>query len=198
MIQKSKKLICGVGINDANYVIGHMVDGKLVLCPFYRRWSDMINRAYNKKLHGNNPTYIGTTVSEEWHYFMKFREWMITQSWEGKELDKDILKPGNKHYSKETCVFVSRELNGLLANSAAKRGMYPQGVSWNKRDKKFQARTSIRGKTKSLGHYDTVEEARKAYIKEKIDYILLLSRDASTKVKHGLNLHIKAMEVDGL
>ena len=70
---------------------------------------------------------------------MSFRAWMMQQDWEGKQLDKDILVPGNKMYSPDTCVFVGGVVNGFLTDSAAARGEWPLGVHWHERKQKFQS-----------------------------------------------------------
>lgn len=50
---KEKKLVFGVGINDADYNVYKtgIVDGKqtvLWICPFYRKWKDMMMRCYSE------------------------------------------------------------------------------------------------------------------------------------------------------
>lgn len=73
---KTRKLVHGVGINDADYVtqkletIGY-VNGKrkqkrVWICPFYRTWSNMLDRCYSFKYQERNKTYIGCTVTDEW------------------------------------------------------------------------------------------------------------------------------------
>lgn len=109
---KQKKLIYGVGINDAGYAVmkreeAGYVDGKrkrklVWACPYFRAWSSMLSRCYSTKWHERYPTYKGCTVSKEWHTFSNFRAWMVTQDWEGKSLDKDLLIEGNKIYSADT------------------------------------------------------------------------------------------------
>ena len=130
-----RKLIYGVGINDADYptqsckIIGH-VDGKqkrklLWACPFYRRWTSMLGRCYCKKFLQNSPTYQNCFVCNEWLTFSKFKAWMETQDWEGKELDKDLLSGECKVYSPETCVFVPRNVNMFMIESLSSRGECP-------------------------------------------------------------------------
>jgi len=88
---------------------------------------------------------------------------MMGQNWEGLALDKDLIVRGNRVYSKETCVFITPQLNNLLNHNAAIRGKYPQGVSWNKRAKKYQAHIRIEGKKIHLGYHTTIAEAERAY-----------------------------------
>ena len=82
-------------------------------------------------------------------------------NWQGKALDKDVLCPGNKHYSPETCVLISESLNNLLTGRDAKRGDCPKGVV-NSRGR-YRARVGGNGKRKEVGSFDTPEEAHKAY-----------------------------------
>jgi len=169
---RKNKLVYGVGVNDADYVTKPTdKNGKRRVCPFYGAWFNMLNRAYSPKLHDRRPTYIGVTVCEEWHSFMAFRAWMQTQGWEGKQLDKDILHPGNKVYSPENCIFVTPQINSLLGDCAAARGSYPIGVSWNKYAKKYEAYLRINGKQKRIGLFTDPYEAHLAWRKAKYDYV---------------------------
>ena len=93
---------------------------------------------------------------------MKFREWMMSQDWEGKDLDKDLMIPGNKVYSSDTCVFIPHGMNNLI-KFHKNNSEYPVGVDLT--DSGFRATISIGGKQKYLGHFHTPEEAAKAYIK---------------------------------
>ena len=71
---ETQKLVYGVGINDADYVVRRMktikVNGKrkqkLVWeCPYYRVWKAMLQRCYSIKTQDKNPSYKGCSVSEE-------------------------------------------------------------------------------------------------------------------------------------
>jgi len=169
MIKKSK-LVYGVGINDAGYpvTIYASVNGRrkqLWLCPFYRAWAGMMRRCYSAKCRAAFPTYKGCTVALEWRYFSAFRDWMTTQDWEGNQLDKDILRPGNKVYSPGTCVFVSCQLNSFLLDSAAARGSWPIGVDWFDRYGKFRARcrNPFTKKLESLGYFTEPSAAHESW-----------------------------------
>lgn len=62
------KLVYGVGINDADYVVQRKetieVNGvrkrRLVwVCPYYQVWRTMLRRCYSTKYHDRQPTYKG-------------------------------------------------------------------------------------------------------------------------------------------
>jgi hypothetical protein len=166
-----KKLVCGVGVNDADYPINPRVNGKHKMCPYYKKWSSMMQRCYSDRYQKRQQTYIGCTVAKEWHSFMNFKKWMEAQDWKNKQLDKDILCPGNKIYSPETCLFVPSAINKIFLDTAAKRGKYPMGVYLNKPSKKYQASIKIDGKLINIGSYHSIGEAEQAYLKAKILYV---------------------------
>lgn len=90
---------------------------------------------------------------------------MEVQPWEGNQLDKDILHPGNKQYGPETCVFVTRKLNMFLVDQGSVRGEWPLGVYWNSEDRRFQSQCSnpFTGKHEYLGRFDSPEAAHDAW-----------------------------------
>ena len=180
-IKAGVKLVFGVGINDAGYVVQiketvFHVQGKrkrkLVWeCPFYRKWTDMLKRCYSEYYQSKCPTYKDCFVTDEWLTFSNFKVWMEQQDWEGKQLDKDILFPNNKIYSPEACVFVDARVNLFIIERAAGRGEWPIGVHLDKRDRKFGARCSsvVTGKQESLGCFKTPEEAHQAWLSFKLE-----------------------------
>lgn len=130
--------------------------------PAYRTWKSMLTRCYDPSWHAEYPTYIGCTVTPEWHNFQTFAEWYHAQTiGEGWALDKDLTIKGNKVYSAETCTFVPPEINSLLINSKASRGDLPQGVS--RFEGRYRARIRVRGKEQYLGLFSTPEAAFEAY-----------------------------------
>ena len=168
-----RKLVQGVGTNDAEYkVTWQDGNGKKVTCPVYNRWVAMLTRAYDKKYQAKYPTYVGATVSEEWLTFSNFRAWLIEQpQWETRQLDKDILVKGNKHYSPQTCLLLPQSINKLLNDSKASKGLYPTGVHYEKQKQKYRANITIDGKAKHLGLFTTANEAEISYLIAKSDYI---------------------------
>tara|TARA_R100000657_G_C4607163_1_gene61214 strand:- start:25 stop:639 length:615 start_codon:yes stop_codon:yes gene_type:complete len=197
------QLVSGVGIydlkGDPSHNIIKRINGKVVWrCPFYIKWRDVLTRCYSERSLQKRPTYRGCSVCEEWKTFSNFMAWMKTQSWEGKHLDKDILVPGNKVYSPETCIFVSGEVNSFLSKNIKTRGKYPMGVRVHTRINKFEARISKYNKTIYLGIFDTAEEAYEVYNKEKSKYILefaenLTENDTSDveRTRQGLIRHLE-------
>jgi len=161
--QFPRKLVYGVGINDMP--VGFWKN------KLYQTWKSMIQRCYCSVFQSTHPTYIGTTPCKEWLTLSNFVAWVESQDGEGKEIDKDILCPGNKIYSPETCVFVSRQLNALLCGSDATRGNYPKGVYWRKDRMKYQVIMRKFGKSYLTGTFDCVEEAHRAYCEAKSAHI---------------------------
>lgn len=106
----SNKLVCGIGVNDRAGEIS-----KSTLTSYiYSRWRSMLYRCYS----GKCPGYEGVTVCEEWLTFSNFEKWMKEQmkyiDLSDRQLDKDVLVPGNKVYSRKTCHFVPRRVNCMF------------------------------------------------------------------------------------
>jgi hypothetical protein len=157
--------------------IGYLGEGnyKSKGSPHYRHWRNMMIRCYDEKYQNKYPSYVGCSVVEEWYNFQNFASWFDENYYEFEgermELDKDIIKKGNKFYSSDTCVFVPRSINSLFTKRDAKRGEHPIGVHYNKRDQKYVAQCMDgKGNKKALGYHDTPEDAFLAYktYKEKL------------------------------
>jgi len=186
-----RKPICGVGINDSDYKTQPLYDGTTIICPFYLTWANMIKRCYSKNTPQRNPSYIDCTVDPRWFSFMTFRKWMITQDWEGKCLDKDILIPKNKLYSPERCVFVSTQINSLLVTSHSRRGKYPQGVRWDKDIEKFRSEISVNNKKKHLGCFEKLRDAHITARKAKAEHITNIAQTQLEPIRSALLHHAR-------
>ena len=184
--RKRSSMVCGIGINDADYAMCSTIDGKQVKCPFYKVWNSMLRRCYSSRFHKKNPTYAGCTVASEWFLFSKFKLWMDEQDWQGKQLDKDILIQKNKVYSPSTCIFVSSEINNLLINNGACRGKFPLGVYLPKPKGKYVAQCNFNNAPKHLGYFDTPEEAHEAYKSFKYKYIAEIANQQSEPLRTAL------------
>ena len=179
-MREKNRLVCGWGINDADYTVKPMINGKQVWCPFYRAWVDMLTRCYSTKFQAKHLTYEGCSVCDEWLTFSNFKAWMETQDWEGKQLDKDLLVKWNKVYSPGTCVFLSASINSFIPEHESVRGTYPIGVCWSSQNKKYKAGIGDRmGSNITLGYFDTPEEAHKAWLTAKLEQAKILAAEQS-------------------
>ena len=137
----------------------------------YDLWASMLKRAYSDKEHTNSPSYKDVEVCEEWFNFQNFAEWCYSQEFFGVkddkerwyELDKDILVQGNKTYSPDKCCFVPKEVNLIFVNIACKDSKGSVGVQYIPKIGKFIARVSFEGKSKYLGSFRDLEDAKKVY-----------------------------------
>ena len=162
---RGRKLLQGVGVNDANYAVTATINGTRTMCPYYRTWHNMIHRCYNPNYKRANITYEDCTVYEDWHTFSTFSKWMGSQDWEGKVLDKDLLIRSNKMYSPDTCIFLRPALNSSLIEGHKARGNYLAGVSRYTEGGKYIANLS-RGKSSTnshLGSFPTEIEAHNTW-----------------------------------
>lgn len=169
-------LVCGVGISDADYVLQRkekQPNGSFKLtwmCPYYDRWVSMLQRAYSERFHKEQSKYRDCSVCEDWKTFSVFRTWMETQNWEGRELDKDILKRGNRTYSPETCVFVHSIVNCFIIEQSKRATTTTLiGAGFNKRTGKFTSRCQnpFTGEREWLGTYATELDAHLAWKRRK-------------------------------
>ena len=191
-----RRLVCGIGVNDSDYITSFKIEGRWITCPYYTKWVSMLTRCYSQKFHARRPTYIGCSVIPEWLIFSNFRAWMIKQNWREMHLDKDVLVPGNKTYSPDVCAFISRDLNNLLGDNAAIRGKYPQGVCWSKDHKSFEAQIKRFGKRRYIGRYKTVEHAESAYKTEKAKHIreVVRKETGDSKIIAAIDLRASKLE----
>ena len=145
----------------------------------YKLWVRLMERTNCATFKSRNPSYLDTSICDEWLNFQNFAEWCEQQpSFRVKDnkgnsyqLDKDILVKGNKVYSTETCCFVPQSINVLLTKNDAKRGKFPIGVNFVESVGKYYAQVNRIGLDRGLGYYETSEEAFEAYKQAKESYI---------------------------
>lgn len=80
----------------------------------YMHWHGIHRRCYDEKYHELYPSYIDCEVCEEWQEYQVFAAWYEENKPEegGRwELDKDIIKSGNKIYSPLFCKLVRSSEN---------------------------------------------------------------------------------------
>ena len=175
MQKESKKLLYGQSV-----IVDLPTKTNRKHTDYYKKWYDVFRRCYDPKCQKKRPTYIGCSVSEEWHTLSTFKDWYYSQPTYGKSgmaLDKDILVRGNKVYGPNTCRLVPQRVNSLLVDCKAARGTYPVGVSFNKRKNKYQSKCSNGSKSNSLGYYETIEEAFATYKTYKESLIKTVAED---------------------
>lgn len=120
-IKRSNKICRHKALDKAStsYKVNDMPSGWMneseLNMRIYYVWKAMIERT-TEKYWGKYPTYICTTVDESWRYLSNFVNDIIELEgytiWANSPnqrmmLDKDTLVNGNKHYSKETCRFIT-------------------------------------------------------------------------------------------
>jgi hypothetical protein len=86
----------------------------------YSLWFNMLRRCYDKTQHERDKgkSYADCEVCEDWKRLSIFERDIKTmpnyENWEKSTdyvLDKDMIKDGNKTYSKETCCFITKVEN---------------------------------------------------------------------------------------
>ncbi len=191
----SRKLIYGIGINDV------MIPG-FSKSKTARRWRLLFRRTDRRdpNIYGFE-TYKDCTLDPRWFKLSAFKEWIEQwDDYENKEIDKDILIPGNKIYGPETCLMVRKSVNLFFKPNIKRnlpRGVYhvPKFKEGGKNPylasivrcgekKKNQSRLG----TIHLGHYPTIEEASAAYEsarKEQIQF--LIETETDIRVKNAIN-----------
>jgi hypothetical protein len=185
-------------------------NGRKNYLSIYDIWKQMAKRTTDTKTQAKQPTYKDTWVCEEWKLFSNFLNWYLANGHrKGLCLDKDIVDIGNKCYSPDACVFVSKAVNNLLTHKQSTNSNLPIGVVYQefngrgyKQGKPYQVIFSINGKKKYIGRYFTPEEAGLAYGREKSKVIIdkannLTEADCSLvhfdKVRGALINHAKSL-----
>lgn len=159
------------------YGIGYIGKGKYKLrennkqTKAYKVWFSMIERCYDPYFLNKYPTYRDCIVCEEWHCFQNFAKWFYEHSYkvnnEQMNLDKDILYKGNKIYSPKTCIIVPKRINLLFIKSNVKRGVYPIGVIYHKRDNALEVWCHTLEKQEYLGRFPLNRPFQAFYIYKK-------------------------------
>ena len=141
-------------------------EGNKVVKRSYKVWEEILKRCY--AYSEQNPTYKDCTICDEWLCYANFEKWYNENYYEipneKMQLDKDILIKGNKIYSPQTCVFVPHRINTLFTKRNAKRGECPIGVTFSRKNNKYEPQVQGR---KWLGYFDNPNDAFLIYKKEK-------------------------------
>ena len=147
------------------------------------RYANMYNRCYSKAFQESHPWYKGCTVCDEWldpeHGLGRFAKWCnenyyIVEGEGTTQLDKDILIPGNKIYSPDTCIFVPKRINCMFSGSSKKNeNGLPMGVQYSaSRQQYYPVLSGLDGKNIiDREYFRTAEEAWYVYAQYKKDYV---------------------------
>lgn len=173
--RRNHPLTYGVGVND-------VADVWRKHRKAFSVWRSMMCRCYNEKQRSKAPTYKDCTVCEEWLTLSNFIKWFDEHYIEGYELDKDVIKKGNRVYCPECCAFVPREINMVLLRRQKCRGKYPIGVIFDERKNFYRASVNFRGKTYFCGYFNTKEEAFYAYKRKKKEVIDIIAEEYKEKI----------------
>lgn len=131
--------------------------------PAYSRWINLLRR---EKSDPN--VYAGVTICDEWYTYSTFKAWITSHDdWENLQIDKDLIVPGNKHYSPQTCAMIPAHINRFMVDGS-KGAEYLPGVTLTKnKTNPYGARMHVteNGKSKvvNLGYHRTEAEAHAAW-----------------------------------
>ena len=125
-----------IPINDVPGFSSHSEEN-LLNRKIYNIWMSMFKRLNNID-NVKNKCYADCSICEDWLYLSKFIEDFkclpgydnfIKFKGEGFCLDKDIIVPGNKVYSKDTCCLVTLKENTIDRNHRNHIGKKVKGTS---------------------------------------------------------------------
>ena len=171
-----RKSIFGVGVIGEKYPISI----NSTFLKEYKTWAGILQRCFDSKKKIELPTYKEATICDEWLLYENFYEWLHNQEnfdkWLNGDkwnIDKDIIVKGNKLYSPETCCLVPGYVNIIFTKRNNYRGDYPIGVYKPKNSNKYKARCHVGTgeKDRTIGYFNTCEEAFNAYKNVKEKYI---------------------------
>lgn len=138
----------------------------------------IIHRCKDKR--ASMVAYNGCSVCEGWMEYENFKKWFLENYIDGYELDKDIIKRGNRVYCPEYCSFVPKEINLLIKNR--RRGSGAPGTVVRREGGKYIARMYA-GRSIWLGSFETEIDAFMAYKKAKESYVRDLAKTYFNKNK---------------
>lgn len=138
---------------------------------WYNTWQSITAKV------GKQEWYTDVTISDEFLSLASFHIWYKEQEiihgcdLSQLEIDKDMLSPKSREYSRQTCMFVPNWLNIQFIDRGNCRGKYALGASQFK--KGFMSNiTDGSGKGKIyLGYFPTELEAHRAWQQAKIKHL---------------------------
>lgn len=131
-------------------------------------YAEMKRRCNSSLQIGKYKSYAGCTC--DFKDFQDFAEWAIIQIGYGGQLDKDIIRKGNKIYSKDFCSFVPLELNNILTKCESSRGKQLIGISLDLL-RGYKVTLNHGDKKKHLGYFTNELDAFYCYKRNKEVFI---------------------------
>ena len=125
-------------------------------------------------------SYLDATCCDEWKDYANFYAWFSLQKREegykeGWQLDKEVIKQGNKQYCPELCVFIPKEINNLLTERAASNPTGYIGVFKSGNKYSYRLRRTYEY---HYGHgFETAKDAFDEYAKQKKFHILTVTEN---------------------
>lgn len=171
-VKSQYKLVYGVGVRDDH------ISSDRKITKTGRLWHGILGRCFGENNKDKFKTYIDCSVSEDWLVYSNFKrdiESMVGYGEEGWHLDKDILFKGNRLYSRETCCFVPQHINARFKRSSKNNTGLPSGVqirNSGKTVKYISTCNDIDCNKVYLGRFETIDEARIAYVHAQHNVIL--------------------------
>ena len=151
----------------------------------YDSWHNMIIRCYNKKVKEKYPTYENCYSVDSWHCYQTYADFYESCPYrkDGWNLDKDLLVPGNKVYSPETCVYLPPSINNKLFYCSTRNQFGLRGVWYDEECSKWRAivAPSIDKRT-IIGYFDSKEEANAAALSAEGEFYYRLAEDWEGKL----------------
>lgn len=190
-----KGLVCGIGIYDPRALC--MTEAPH-LPRVYRMWNSMLQRAQQKYAE-QRPSYAGTTVDPAFIRFADFAAWATGQiGWnaEDAQLDKDLLRKGNRVYGPDNCTFLPLRVNSLIITNASRRSKFPVGVRPGRTAGTFEARVNNSGTKISLGTYRDVGAAFAAYKQGKEELVRRIADEFKSRIDPRAYAALMAYQVE--
>ena len=152
----------------------------------YATWVNMLSRCYYEKeisaIKGYH-TYNDVTVDDSWFNFQVFAEWYVKEANRIHKidptlklnLDKDLINPKSRVYSKDTCCLIPAELNtGIIVKQNVKNNTMPSTFI-KASNGKYQVSFSAMNSSIKLTDFTTELECVVAFIAAKEKSIKLLA-----------------------
>ncbi|MBE7035837.1 MAG: hypothetical protein E7403_00925 [Ruminococcaceae bacterium] len=131
----------------------------------HTRYNNMKNRC-GKYYQLQNPRYEGTYMCDEWldNKYETFFTWLDNNYYEvdgekQMDIDKDIIKYGNKLYHPDLCLVVPHSINTFYETIEVGK----TNITYNSKTKKYRVKVADKNEYHELSNIDTYNEALDIY-----------------------------------